>query len=111
MWMVAPLIMCDKHLLGEHVELHMFVGAIRKGTSLRGYVENGLVEVHNIVHRHDQIAVEMTRRGMSHTSLLPPFNEYTAGSVPVHESLRDLLDRCPDCSTRLKHLRATGDPS
>lgn len=42
MWMVPPELMCRQHLLGEHVELHMFVGAINKGTSvvtLPGYCE------------------------------------------------------------------------
>ncbi|MEZ0346180.1 MAG: pyrimidine dimer DNA glycosylase/endonuclease V, partial [Infirmifilum sp.] len=28
--MVPPSIMCDRHLLGEHVELHMLVGALRR---------------------------------------------------------------------------------
>ena len=26
MWMVNPGFMCNKHLLGEHVECHMLVG-------------------------------------------------------------------------------------
>lgn len=28
MWMVDPKIMCRKHLLGEHLELHMLAGCI-----------------------------------------------------------------------------------
>jgi hypothetical protein len=30
MWMVDPRLVCSKHLLGEHVELHMFVGCLLK---------------------------------------------------------------------------------
>ena len=48
MWMVDPRIMCRQHLLGEHVEIHMFVGAISRGKSVKGYLEKGLLEVHNM---------------------------------------------------------------
>ena len=39
MWMVNPEILCRKHLLGEHVELHMLVGWIIKGKSIQGYLD------------------------------------------------------------------------
>lgn len=39
MWKVNPKNMCRQHLLGEHVECHMFVGAILKGISLSGYIK------------------------------------------------------------------------
>jgi hypothetical protein len=29
MWMVNPRIMCGNHLLGEHLETHMFYGIIK----------------------------------------------------------------------------------
>ena len=51
MWMIDPKMLCKKHLLGEHVELHMFVGTINKNKKLDGYKKNGLVEV--IVCRHN----------------------------------------------------------
>lgn len=31
MWLVPPSHMCRKHLLGEHVELHMLLGTLKKG--------------------------------------------------------------------------------
>ena len=34
MWNVDPKLMCNKHLLGEHVEMHMFFGTIQKGISM-----------------------------------------------------------------------------
>ena len=52
MWMIDPTMLCMKHLLGEHVELHMFVGTINKNKKLDGYRKNGLVEIHNIQSRH-----------------------------------------------------------
>ena len=57
--MVDPKILCRRHLLGEHVELHMFVGSINKKISLDGYAKNSLVEVHNIKSRHSQLVKEM----------------------------------------------------
>lgn len=48
MWMVPPRHMCRKHLLGEHVELHMFVGSIKNGVRVEGYLANNLGD-------HDQI--------------------------------------------------------
>lgn len=48
MWMVDVKCLCRKHLLGEHSETHMFTGTIKKGTSILGYLKNGLLETHNI---------------------------------------------------------------
>lgn len=43
MWMVDPATMCDRHLLGEHAEIHMAIGTIAKGRSVAGRVEHGLL--------------------------------------------------------------------
>ena len=29
-WMVDPRLLCRKHLLGEHVENHMFIGTLKR---------------------------------------------------------------------------------
>ena len=47
MWMVDPKIMCRKHLLGEHVEHHMFVGTINKRISIVGYLRDNLLLAQN----------------------------------------------------------------
>lgn len=61
--MVDPAVLCRKHLLGEHVECHMFVGAILKGISLAGYKAKGLIEIHNLKLRHEALSREMLKRG------------------------------------------------
>jgi len=66
MWMVNPKIMCRQHLLGEHVEIHMFVGTLSRGKSVKGYLEKGLLEVHNLYWRHEELVEEMKRRGTVH---------------------------------------------
>ena len=47
-WKINPKLMCRKHLLGEHVESHMFVGSINKRRSIQGHIEKGQVEIHNL---------------------------------------------------------------
>ena len=37
MWMLPPAGMCRKHLLGEHVELHMLLGSLRRGKIFRAF--------------------------------------------------------------------------
>jgi hypothetical protein len=66
MWMTNPKLMCRKHLLGEHLELHMFVGALKKKKNLYGYLNNNLFEPLSILSRHNSLVKEMRRRGYNH---------------------------------------------
>ncbi len=102
MWMLPPEMMCRKHLLGEHVEMHMLVGTIRKGISTQGYIDNGLVELDRIQERHDALVKEMESRGYNHKSPLPeiPQIEGDFGTVDREESLREICRRCDDCRLR-----------
>lgn len=102
MWMVDPKKLCDRHLLGEHVETHMFVGHIKKRKSLRGYLEKGLVEIHNIYWRHKDLAKEMERRGFKHNSPLDFSYPYEEGRVNVKENVKELCNRCERCRKRFK---------
>ena len=100
--MVDPRGMCDRHLLGEHVEIHMLVGCLRKKRNIGGYIEKGLVEVRSIRTRHAALVREMRRRHMNHASPLPgrmPFAEKGAGfgRVDRKASLKELRRRCPRC--------------
>lgn len=106
-WMVDPEVLCQQHLLGEHVEMHMFVGSLRKGLSLQGYLDMGLVEPRRIAERHERLVAEMARRGMNHASPLP---EYTYdgpdGVVDVEHSYLELARRCADCRERQEKKKA-----
>lgn len=106
MWNVPPQLLCNKHLLGEHLEMHMFAGAIRKGTSIDGYITGGLVETNRINARHDVLAHEMSRRGMMHVSPLPKVVfKPASGKVNIKKSLRDLAERCVACKDLQKGSR------
>ena len=109
MWMVNPKIMCRKHLLGEHVEHHMFVGTINKGIALDGYLKNNLLEMESLHSRHLELATEMESRGYNHKSLLPSVS-YTGPldaieqKVDRESALKELLRRCPDCRARYEEI-------
>ncbi len=102
MWMTPPETMCNKHLIGEHLELHMFVGTINKGTSIKGFLSNNLLEPISIVERHRAIVVEMQHRGFHHESPLamlqvelPPPQWMV--KINAAEAQAVLHSRCPEC--------------
>lgn len=102
MWMVNPKMMCNKHLLGEHCECHMFVGSINKGKNINGYVDKNCLEFNSLHIRHDELAKEMELRGMQHKSLLPKVDivvnqKIKLSTVNKQESLNQLLCRCKKC--------------
>ena len=96
---VAPSRLCRQHLLGEHVEMHMFIGTLRKGRSIQGYIAKGLVVPHLIRIRHDALATEMKRRGMQHNSPVPA--DFVPPPVQHHadpqHNRKDLITRCRHC--------------
>jgi len=108
MWMVDPKIMCRKHLLGEHVEHHMFIGTLKKGKRVDGYIKNNCFQPRSLFERHDALVCEMERRGYNHQSPITEEecdvchlpNEYQYWKIDDKQSLRDLLERCPECRLR-----------
>jgi uncharacterized Fe-S radical SAM superfamily protein PflX len=102
MWMVDPRVMCRQHLLGEHVEIHMYVGALSRGQSVKGYLQKGLLEVHSLYDRHDEIVEEMKRRGYKHCSDLDEKwrSVERSGSIDRKKSLEELVKRCSRCKRR-----------
>ncbi len=104
MWLINPKIMCNRHLLGEHVEMHMFIGSINKGKSLDGYILNGELDISKIEKRHEELEQEMLLRGMKHHSPLEEFSinkiNFLGNLIDVDKNLKELLSRCKDCKRR-----------
>ncbi|MFA5992877.1 MAG: pyrimidine dimer DNA glycosylase/endonuclease V [Candidatus Pacearchaeota archaeon] len=109
MWLVKPSLMCNQHLLGEHVEMHMFVGTINRGKSIEGYIKRGLVETSLIEKRHKDLAIELKKRGFNHKSNLPKFNIKSYGNVDKNLSLIELKKRCVKCKSRIVNNRGILD--
>ena len=113
MWNVDPEVMCRQHLLGEHLEMHMFLGCLKKGRKIEGYIEKGQVEVENIIKRHDVLAGEMKARGYNHNDIdLSEYQQYLykAGYVSKFSNTMTLEVRCPECSKRIIKRYASKDP-
>lgn len=97
--MIDPGLLCNQHLLGEHVELHMTKGCIDRGyeKSVIGLARAGLLETDMVVARHAELVKEMLARGMNHHSPLDVFDFDALGSVDRTQSLNTLWNRCLDC--------------
>jgi hypothetical protein len=117
-WMVTPQGMCRQHLLGEHVEHHMFLGSIRRGTSINGYIAKNLLEPSSLRRRHDALVMEMLERGYRHNS---PFttedidrclgkmsNEELKARIDRTAAFHDLISRCIECRSRFVYVIACG---
>jgi len=106
MWGVNPKILCNRHLLGEHAEMHMFAGCILKKTSLKGYYKNKLVRTDLLKERHDMLADEMISRGMKHNSPMPEIDcsGLKYGEIDVKANTAELFRRCPDCRKRYNKI-------
>ena len=106
MWMVAPKYMCRKHLLGEHVETHMFVGCLHRGIRLDGYVDSNCLELTSLRDRHDELAREMEARGYGHWSPIDCFSmsgqskKVRLSEVNKEASWQLLSERCSLCRKR-----------
>ena len=113
MWMINPKLMCNQHLLGEHVECHMFIGAMEKLKSMTGFIDKRLLEIHNIKQRHEELVAEMHSRGMKHNSILDCSKisqinvnnqiiswDWTCdrlGDIDKIENVNELFRRCDKC--------------
>ncbi len=101
MWMIHPSLLCRQHLLGEHRELHTLQSSILLNKSVLGYMVDGLIELHNLNHRHEEIVREMIERGYQHNSELP-YMLIAGGRVNRERSMSDLIERCPECRARIE---------
>lgn len=109
MWDLDPRILCRKHLLGEHVEMHMFVGTINNNIKIEGYLKNNLLDVKKIKERHDLLVKEMNNRGYNHKSELKDINrdftiEEKSYNIDKNKSLDSLIYRCNECMNRYQKI-------
>lgn len=108
MWMTPPVLQCDKHLLGEHGEIHKFKPSFEKKYSIDGRM-NPIVQIEpaKMADRHDELAKEMLRREFNHKSpytlpdlsYLPPCHL----EVKVNKlyNIWDMWERCQNCRNRI----------
>lgn len=104
MWMIDPKLLCNKHLLGEHGEIHKHRHVFERKYSIAG--RRGQIEPERMKERHDILVAEMLSRGWKHKSpydqpdlsYLP--EEDREGTVDLIDSMITLANRCAECSRR-----------
>lgn len=115
MWMLPPRLLCDRHLLGEHGELHKFLHTWKKKYSITGWIQSNAIEPQSYRSRHNELALEMVKRGFSHLSPLPQPNfkylppDQQSYQVNKGDSLIALIGRCSSCKRRLKKMLENED--
>jgi hypothetical protein len=111
MWMIDPKILCDKHLLGEHGEIHKHRhNFVKQHKMTKRIFPVTQIEPSAMGRRHDELAAELLRRGMNHKS---PFEQPDISYLPVDQqlavvdpiySLKDLRHRCSACAERIDYM-------
>lgn len=107
MWMIDPKLMCNQHLLGEHVEIHKHRHNFVKKHNMAGrLVAPAQIEPYSMGARHAEIAAEMTARGMNHKSQYdqPDVSYLPDVKVDLEYNMLDLAARCPKCN-KIIHTR------
>ena len=103
--MIEPKLLCNKHLLGEHGELHKFIPSFDKKHRIDNRVSPVVqIELTSYQSRHDELAKEMMSRGMNHKSPLLELPDFSylprkqfEAKVNKTISKIDLYKRCNDC--------------
>ena len=108
MWMLPPEMLCRKHLLGEHVEIHKHRHNFVKHHSIAGRMSPiVLIEPDAMEKRHSDLVEEMISRGYNHNSsyTLPDLNYLPENirnlRVDLNYNLNDLCKRCEECRKRI----------
>lgn len=84
--------------------MHMFLGCIKKGISLKGYYDKKLVRTNLIKKRHDELAVEMIFRDMKHNSPISEtdfLRDFKYGEIDIEANINELMNRCSKCKERI----------
>ena len=72
-WDISPKKLCRNHLLGEHRELHamwIIITEKKKGYSNHPETNRWKGKLLALYQRHDELVIEMGKRGYSHQSPL-----------------------------------------
>ena len=111
MWGINPKLLCRKHLLGEHGEIHKHRHNFVKQHSISKRIAPVVqIAPEQMEARHDELAAEMIRRGYNHNSpYQQPDLSYLKkderyAEIDTNVSILDLALRCSDCAENLKNL-------
>ena len=108
-WDLPPQLLCNKHLVAEHFEIHTIWSVLTRG--LKGWARHPETlrwqgRLRALYRRHEADVEEMQRRGFCHRS---PLDESLATGEPEQaeyvdapeEQARLLRERCEGCGRNL----------
>jgi hypothetical protein len=109
MWLVDTKLLCRNHLLGEHRELHMIAGGANTlSPVIQGLLDVHIIDLRQVITRHDAVVAEFGLRGYKHYSPLENNTEdwlsfYVTddAGVDVFNSMQALYWRCSECQDRM----------
>jgi hypothetical protein len=88
----------------------MFKSAVERNSTITGFIANGLVELHHIQERHDELVEEFKARGWPsgqvHKTPIVNFSPAPAGKIDVSRNIEELAVRCYACSQRISKHRS-----
>lgn len=104
-WLSPPDAMCRRHLLGEHLEAHIFVSKMEKSWSLDGFIRGSMFfGAEYIKFRHDwlsrYISGHKTPLNIDHIDL-DRYPLLEPDAYHMLKSVNDLIGRCEEC--KIKH--------
>lgn len=103
-WLAHPDYMCISHITGEHAETHSFIAKMRKGYSLEGFYEGGMLYgAEYVVARHELLSQFLKGHStplyveddIARLSREYPLNPPTIEHV--RNSIITLINRCENC--------------
>ncbi len=112
MWLLPVGEVCDKHLYGEHGELHQLVGMIEAEMwpQIGGQIAAGNVDLTEIVDRHSELEEYLDLDSpLLSVGIAGPLDNLDSimpkGGIDLERSRRDLKERCPDCRELIKEAQ------
>lgn len=105
MWMLPPEMMCMKHIVGEHGEIHKHRHNFVKKHSIKGRIFPEVqIEPESMKKRHDELAEYLKNHKSPYE--MPDLSHLPKGikqaRVNIDVSIRDLKNRCPKCREKIK---------
>ncbi|MEM3711882.1 MAG: pyrimidine dimer DNA glycosylase/endonuclease V [Thermoprotei archaeon] len=91
-WDLEPAVLCDRHLLGEHRELHAIWSIIvnnKKGYSRHPETMRWRGKLAALYLRHEALVRELSARGFTHSS---PLDKALATGSPVQDEYVNTIE-------------------
>ena len=107
MWMVNPKLLCQRHLLSEHCDIHRFISSVRVGHDVRRCLIRAMIDPSKVYQRHAELEEEIAERGgrLNSPLLASECNAYAkwygSTTINISRSLSDLSNCCIDCQSRI----------